>query len=222
MDVLKAIKERRSIRAFLDREVEESVVRKILDTARWAPSGVNSQPWQVAAVSKDIMVQIGDRIIDALDSGQNPNPDYQYYPKTFPQPYKTRRMECGQALYGALGIQREDKKARKDQWYKNYYGFDAPVVLFVFIEDCLEKGSWIDTGMFIQNIMLAARAFDLETCPQAALAEFPDIVRSVLNKPPSLHLVCGIAIGFPDPHHPVNNYRTDRERIEHFTTWHGF
>ena len=220
MDVIETIIGRRSTRAFLDRTVDRDVIRDILQTARWAPSGVNSQPWQVAVVSRTIMKDIGDQITSALDSGQKPDPDYQYYPSTFPQPYQTRRVKCGQALYGTLNIQREDKEKRKEQWYKNYYGFGAPVVFFIFIETCMEKGSWVDTGMFIQNVMLSARGYGLETCPQAALAEFPNIVRSILKLPQSLQLVCGISVGYPDHSDPVNQYRTEREEVDDFTTWH--
>ena len=108
-----------------------------------------------------------------------------------------------------------------EQWIKNYYGFGAPVEFFIFIDEALEKGSWLDTGMFLQNIMLAARAFGLETCPQAAMSEYPDIIREVLGLPKSMQLVCGIAIGYPDTAAPVNNYRTEREEVDSFTRWYG-
>lgn len=221
MDVLEAIKGRTSTRAFLKMEVSENTVRKILDTARWSPSGVNSQPWQVAVTAGETKRIIGDRIIAAFENGQRGNPDYKYYADRFPEPYRSRQVACGVALYGALGIQREDKERRREQWIKNYHGFDAPIELFLFIDEALEKGSWLDTGMFIQSIMLAARAFGLETCPQAALSEYPDIVRDVLDIPNSLHLVCGIAVGYPESGDPVNNYRTDREEVDTFTRWYG-
>jgi nitroreductase len=217
--ITEAIEGRASTRAFLNQPVPPATIRAILDTARWAPSGVNTQPWQVAVTSGPLKAGIGERIIAAREAGQAPNPDYQYYPQEFTQPYKARRVACGKALYGALDIRRGDSERRKSQWMKNYHGFGAPVELFIFLEAHLEKGSWLDTGMFIQNIMLAARDHGLETCPQAALAEFPGIVREELGLPDSLHLVCGIALGHSDPDDPANNYRTEREEVDTFTRW---
>ena len=219
MNITDAIEGRASTRAFLDTPVPRETVHAILDTARWAPSGVNTQPWQVAVVTGELKQKIGDRIIATRTEGRKPDPDYQYYPKEFPNPYKARRVACGKALYGALGIEREDMDRRVDQWNKNYHGFGAPVELFIFLDASLEKGSWLDTGMFIQNIMLAARAHGLETCPQAAMAEFPAIVREELDIPDTLHLVCGIALGYADPADPANNYRTEREDVDSFTRW---
>jgi nitroreductase len=122
-------------------------------------------------------------------------------------------------LYGALGIEHGDKEARIVQWLKNYHGFGAPIELLFFVDAMLEKGSWLDMGMFIQNVMLAARGYGLETCPQAAMSEYPDIVREILKLPDSLSLVCGVAIGYPDREHPVNNYRTERDPVDVFTNW---
>ena len=105
------------------------------------------------------------------------------------------------------------------QWLKNYHGFGAPVELLFLVDAILEKGSWLDMGMFIQNVMLAARAHGLATCPQAAMAEYPDIVRGFLQLPESQSLVCGVAIGHADPDDPINKYRTEREPVESFTKW---
>ena len=221
MDVLEAMRGRASTRAYLDKEVTGETVRKILDAARWAPSGVNSQPWQVAVVGQETKRQIGDKIVAAFKAGEKSKPDYKYYADRFPEPYRSRQVTCGKALYGVLEIERDDKERRMEQWIKNYYGFGAPVEFFIFIDEALEKGSWLDTGMFLQNIMLAARAFGLETCPQAAMSEYPDIIREVLGLPKSMQLVCGIAIGYPDTAAPVNNYRTEREEVDSFTRWYG-
>ncbi len=220
MQVHDAIKNRISTRAYLDRPVASETIKEILEFARWAPSGVNTQPWQVAVATGETKRKIGDEIVAARLDEVKPNPDYQYYAGKLEGPYRERQKACGLALYGALNIQREDTTRRLDQWLKNYHGFGAPVELFIFIDACLAQGSWLDTGMFIQNVMLAARGFGLETCPQAAMAEYPSIVRKHLNLPQSLHLVCGIALGYANPDDPVNNYRTDREEVETFTTWH--
>jgi len=219
MHTLQAIRDRASIRAFLDRDVSKSTVEEILRTARWAPSGTNTQPWQVAVAGREVMARISEKIVAALDRGDERNPDYQYYPHKFVEPYRSRRVTCGKALYEALDIQRDDKEGRKAQWYKNYDGFGAPVVIFVLIDATLEKGSWVDCGMFLQNVMLAAHGLGLGTCPQAALAEFPDIVRKEMGLANDLHLVCGIALGYPDSDAPENQYRTEREEVDAFTTW---
>lgn len=219
MDIVQAIRNRTSTRAFTDRAVSRDVIHQILDTARWSPSGVNTQPWHVAVIAGDTKQKIGDALVEARSSGQIPNPDYKYYPDHFVEPYRSRQKTCGFALYGALGIERGDKQARMVQWLKNYHGFGAPVELLFLIDAVLEKGSWLDMGMFIQNVMLAARAHDLETCPQAAMAEYPDIVRRILHLPESQSLVCGVAVGYAAAGDPVNNFRTEREPVESFTKW---
>ncbi|HRE30524.1 MAG TPA: nitroreductase, partial [Candidatus Berkiella sp.] len=114
---------------------------------------------------------------------------------------------------------KDDIEKRKEQWYRNYAFFDAPIALVFYLDAKLCKGSWMDMGMFLQNVMLAARGFGLETCPQAALAEYPDIIRRHLNINEHYHIVCGMALGFADWSHPINQYRTAREEVGHFTTW---
>jgi nitroreductase len=132
-------------------------------------------------------------------------------------PYKQRRVETGKKLYGALNIAREDKEKQRQQWAANYRGFDAPLVLFFWMDNVLETGSYLDYGMFLQNIMLLATEHGLATCPQGALGEYPDIVRQTLNMPDDKILIGGMAIGYEDTSHPVNQYRTEREPVENFT-----
>jgi nitroreductase len=219
LSVLEAIRGRASTRAFTDQPVSDEIVREILDAARWAPSGVNTQPWQVAVVRGETKQQLGEALARTRLSGQSARPDYRYYAERFPEPYLSRQRACGFALYKALGIQRGDKEKRIQQWLKNYHGFGAPVELLIFIDAIFEQGSWLDMGMFVQNVMLVARAFELETCPQASMAEYPDIVREILGLPESMLLVCGVALGYPDRDVPENNYRTQREEVDVFTTW---
>lgn len=219
MDILKAITERRSTRVYTSQAIEMSTLESILNTARWAPSGVNSQPWQVAVVQGKTKTLLSERILKARAGNQEPNPDYQYYPKVWKEPYNTRRKETGLAMYQALGIELKDKEKRLAAWNRNYQFFGAPVGLLVMIDKEMEQGSWLDLGMFIQNILLAARAYGLETCPQAAMAEFPDIVRDTLSLEQNLAIVCGIAIGYPDTSHPLNQYHLNRAHIEVFSRW---
>jgi nitroreductase len=219
MDVLDAIRNRSSVRCFLNKPVPKEQVTQILEAARFAPSGVNTQPWQVTVVSSRLKKIIGDEIVLARESQLPENPDYAYYPKEWIEPYKSRRKACGLALYSALNIGIDDKESRKVAWYRNYYFFDAPVALIIHIDKKLEIGSWLDTGMFIQNILLAARGLGLETCAQAAMAEYPDIIRRTLSIPSDQKILCGIAIGYADWSAPINQYRTTREPVETFTRW---
>ncbi|MFP3874363.1 MAG: nitroreductase [Thiohalophilus sp.] len=214
-----AIRERHSTRAYLDKPVARETVEAVLELARWAPSGVNTQPWQVCVVQGETRQQLGEAIIQARDNGQSENPDYQYYPREWFSPYRDRRKACGLALYQALDIGREDRDKQKAAWYRNYRFFDAPVGLLFLIDARLEKGSWLDMGMFIQNVMLAAKGFGLDTCPQASLAEYPDLVRRQLDLPPELQVVCGMALGYADPDHPVNRYRLERLAVDEFSRW---
>jgi len=220
MDILQAIYERKSTRAYLDTPVSRQQIHAILDAARWAPSGANIQPWHVEVVTGITKKVIGDQIIAAKERGQEANPDYAYYPENWQEPYRSRRKQCGLALYEALNIQRGDIEKSKTVWCRNYRFFDAPVGLLFFINKALTPGSWLDMGMFIQNVMLVARESGLESCPQAAMAEYPTIIRDKLNVDSNYLLLCGMALGYPDRSHPINSYRLDRIPVDDFTRWH--
>jgi nitroreductase len=200
MDVIKAICDRQSTRAFLDKPVPNALLRDILDAARFAPSGVNTQPWRVAVLGPEHREAISNGILLAKSKDIPQNPDYDYYPTEWFDPYKSRRKACGLALYSAVGIAKEDTVRREEQWYRNYRVFGAPAAMIFYIDARLCKGSWMDMGMFIQNVMLAARHFGLETCPQAALAEYPDIIREALGLSREFAIVCGITRLFPADH----------------------
>jgi len=219
MDILEAIRRRASTRAFLDKPVERATIEAILDAARWAPSGADIQPWQVAVVTGQIKQRLSEALLAARVAGERERPDYQYYPLHWHDPYKARRIACGLALYQALKIGRDDKDARLKAWNNNYHFFGAPAGLLFFVDRTLEKGSWVDMGMFIENVMLAALGFGLATCPQASIAEYPDIARKLLDITDSRLLICGMALGYPDAAAPVNNYRTARGPVAGFTAW---
>jgi nitroreductase len=219
MKVEEAIVGRYSCRAYLDRPVPRAVIEKILDTARWSPSGANIQPWQVAVVQGETKERLSRRLIETFDRGAKPAPDYPYYPREWVEPYKSRRFQCGMALYQALEIERDDKARRLEAWKENYRFFGAPVALFFFLDRVMEQGAWLDIGLFLQSVMLAAREQGLESCPQASVADYPAVVREVLGIEEEKLLLCGLALGYPDTGHPVNNYRTDREPVERFTLW---
>lgn len=219
MDVKQALIERKSTRAFLDKPVEREIIDRILDAARHAPSGANTQPWKVAVVTGNKKQELQQKIEQVHRNGEKPKMDYQYYPVNWEDPYKGRRVACGIQLYKALHIGREDKEARMDQWAANYRAFDAPVMLLFFIDPVMEKGSYLDYGMFIQSIMLTAVEEGLATCPQAALGEYPQIVKQMLGYPEETILICGMAMGYEDLDAKVNSYRTPREEVSTFTRY---
>ncbi len=217
MKVSEALKARKSTRAFLDKEVARETVAAVLEAAGHAPSGVNTQPWQVAVVSGARKKVLQERIEAAFRSGQKAQMEFQYYPLTWKEPYKSRRIECGLQLYSTLGITRQDKERRVEQWAANYRAFDAPVMLFFFMDQGLETGSYMDYGMFMQSVMLAAVEHGLATCPQAALGEYPLIVREELGYPSDKILLGGMALGYEDRDALVNSYRTPRLGVDEFT-----
>lgn len=217
MNVKEALSARKSTRAFLDREVEKEKIFRILESARHAPSGTNAQPWQVAVVTGKKKEELVRSMEESFAKDGSGSMDYQYYPLDWRDPYKKRRVSCGAQLYAALNIQRQDKEARLRQWAANYQAFGAPVILFFFLDPVMKKGSFLDYGMFIQSIMLAAVEEGLATCAQAALAQFPELVKTSLGYDQETVLICGMALGYEDRDAPVNNYRTPREEVEVFT-----
>lgn len=216
MNVDDAIIQRHSTRAFLDKDVAIEQISHILEIASHSPSGANSQPWQVAVIRGQSKKQLQAKLELAFSSGVKPNPDYQYYPKIWNEPYRSRRVKCGLQLYQSLTINKEDIKQRQAQWQANYRAFDAPVMLLFFIDDAMEAGSFLDYGMFMQSLMLAAQEQGLATCPQAALSDYPDIVKQELGYATDVKLIAGMALGYEDSNAAVNAYRTDREQSSHF------
>jgi nitroreductase len=217
MNVIDALNHRKSTRAFLDRAVDRSLVETLLDAARQAPSGANTQPWQVAVLTGESKLALQRQFEAAYASGIAGKMDYEYYPTDWQDPYKTRRVECGKQLYAALNIAREDKQRRRDQWAANYRAFDAPMMLLFFMDAGMQTGSFMDYGMFLQSFMLAAVEQGLATCPQAALGEYPEIAKRQLGYALDSILVCGMAIGYEDISAPVNGYRVPRDPVASFT-----
>lgn len=220
MNVNDALKKRKSTRAFTEEPVEEFLIRKILTAASHAPSGVNSQPWEVAVLSGAKKQSLQEKMETTFRGGQKGKMDYSYYPNEWKSPFKDRRKECGLLMYKTLGISREDRDRQMDQWAANYRSFDAPVVMLFLMDNIMEAGSFMDFGMFLQSIMLSAVSEGLATCPQAALGEYPDIVREELGYSDNMIVMCGMALGYEDESALVNSYRTPREDIDGFTQFH--
>ena len=217
MKVSDALKQRKSVRAYLDQAVEPSKINAILDAARHAPSGVNTQPWQVAVVSGKTKQSLQEKIETTFRSGDKGKADYGYYPSEWKEPFTSRRKECGLLMYKTLGIERTDRERQTDQWAANYRAFDAPVMLLFFMDSAMREGSYMDYGMFLQSILLAAEEQGLATCPQASIANYPEIIKSELGYGDDTVLLCGIALGYEDKDALVNSYRTSREEVDSFT-----
>jgi nitroreductase len=216
-----AITSRRSIRAFLPTPVPRATIEAILAVASRAPSGTNTQPWRVhvltgaakAALSADIRAAHDDPVQAAQHTEE-----YAYYPREWRSPYIERRRKVGWDLYGLLGIARTDKARMHAQHGRNYDFFGAPVGLMFSIERVMQQGSWLDYGMFLQNLMVAARARGLDTCPQAAFTPFHRIIARHLGLDEAREmLVCGMSLGWADPAAIENTLVTEREPLAGFT-----
>jgi nitroreductase len=219
MTVEEAITGRRCIRAFLPEPVPRELVERILSIAGRAPSGSNVQPWKVRVLMGAPLDEIRRDLAGRYDRGQVSEREYNYYPVKWREPYLARRRACGWGLYGTLGIGRQDKDRMHAQHRRNFLFFDAPVGLIFSIDRDLEQGSWLDYGMFLQNVMVAARQFGLGTCPQAAFLVFHDVLQRRLGIPPGETIVCGMALGHPDPDDKVNTFTPDRMRTGDFVTF---
>jgi len=221
MNVNDALKKRKSTRAFTTDTVNEVVLRKILTAASHSPSGVNTQPWQVDVLSGKKKQALQQEMETAFRNGEKGKMDYAYYPDEWQSPFKDRRKECGLLMYKTLGITREDKQRQLDQWAANFRAFDAPTMMIFTMNKIMQTGSFMDFGMFLQSIMLSATSEGLATCPQAALAEYPNIVRNMLGYDDDTIVICGMAIGYEDSSDVINSYRTPRESIDTFTHFHN-
>ena len=215
-----ALTTRRSVRAFLDRPVPRDDIREILRLASYAPSGSNFQPWRVYVVTGDTRAALTAAMYEAY-RGNEPGHEreYRFYMDPIAEPYLSRRRACGWGLYGALGIARHEKERLAAQRARNYLFFDAPVGLIFTLDRRMERGSYVDYGMFLQSIALAARSRGLHTCAQAAIAEFPDIVRRHLGIGDEPMVLCGMAMGYADPDAVVNQFRPKREPVDAFATF---
>jgi len=214
-----AITSRRSIRAFLPTPVPRSTIEAILQVASRAPSGTNTQPWKVVVLTGDSKTALSARVRAAFDDPEERakhSEEYAYYPTQWQSPYVDRRRKVGWDLYSLLGIGKADKQRMHEQHRRNYDFFDAPVGLIFTIDRVMQQGSWLDYGMFLQSVMVAARARGLDTCPQAAFTQFHKLIAEHLQLPDSEMVVCGMSLGFADPSKVENTLVTERESVANF------
>lgn len=218
--VERAIRSRRAIRAFLPDPVDPALLRRLIALAACAPSGTNMQPWRLRVIGPEARSRLEAALLAALEAGERPGlEEYRYYPERLREPYLSRRRKVGWDLYGLLGVTRGDTEGMKRQTAANLRFFDAPVALMLTIDRDLEIGSWLDLGMFVQTLLIAAQAHGLDSCPQAIFAQFHAIVRRELVIPEGEVVICGIALGKADPDAPANRLVPEREPVDAFTTW---
>lgn len=222
MNVSEAIKSRVTIRQFLDKPVPLETIREILEIAKRAPSGGNLQPWNVHVITGEPLKALIRDVEAKLMKGETETPEYNIYPPELVDPYRTRRRVVGEALYELIGVPRSDKPGKLRQLARNFRFFDAPVGLFFVLHRQMEIGQYADVGMFMQNIMLLARGYGLDTCAQEAWARWPDTLRRHLALKDHEKLFCGMALGYRDPDAVINHLVTEREAFENFVTLHGF
>ncbi len=226
MSVAEAINSRMSTRAFTSQPVPRELITDMLQLASRAPSGTNTQPWKVYVLQGASRDRLVDQVCAAHDAlradpalAAEYREEYDYYPEKWVSPYIDRRRENGWGLYGLLGIGKGDKDKMHAQHQRNFRFFDAPVGLMFTVDRVMGRGSLLDYGMFLQNLMLAARFHGLHTCPQAAWNGFAKIILPHIGAGSEEMLVCGMALGYADPAAPVNTFHTPREPVTAFTRW---
>ena len=220
------ITSRMSARAFTQQAVAKELIEQILYVASRAPSGTNTQPWKAYVLQGNSRDQLVEKVCSAHDAiRQDPSlakqyqEEYDYYPTQWVSPYIDRRRENGWGLYGLLGIGKADKDKMHEQHQKNYKFFDAPVGLMFTIDKVMGRGSLLDYGMFLENLMISARGHGLHTCPQAAWNGFAKIILPHIGASENEMMVCGVALGYADESDVVNTFNTPRVAVAEFTKW---
>lgn len=220
MEVLAALRGRRSVRAFRPDPVDRAIVEEILAVASRAPSGSNIQPWKVWVVAGEARDRLSTRLLAAHEADEPGEEEYEYYPRTWEEPFVARRRALGKGLYGLLGLNRADAEGMKRQWGRNYAFFGAPVGMFITIDRRMETGGWYDLGTFLMGILIAARGFGLEACPQQSFTKYHRLIRKELGIPEGEVIASGLALGFEDHAAPENRLVTEREPVSGFATFH--
>lgn len=216
--VTDAVQSRRSLRAFTSQPVDETVVQEVFTIAARAPSGTNMQPWQVHLLFADSLQKLQRSVLEAYDNDEPFDAQEPYYPDKFFEPYLTRRRKVGWDLYTLLGIEKGDKDKMKAQHRRNFEFFSAPVGAIFTIHRDLNTGSWLDYGMYLQNVMLLLREAGLHSCPQAAFCGYHKAIRAVLPLAESEVVVCGMSIGYADFNAIENTLQTERAEFSEFVS----
>jgi len=219
VNVTEAVTSRRSVREFLDKPVELETIRRVLDTARWAASGCNFQPWEAAVVSGDSLKELQAKIIE---NGPQ-KPEYDWTAPEQEPAYKSRLHAVGAGMFGAMGIARDDGEARMKAMGRNTTSFDAPVVMFTYFPRFMKEPQWSDTGMWLQTVALLLREEGLDSCYQEAMAMYATTIRDHLGLDHERYMLfCGMAIGYRDPDAPLNNFERERVPLDEHVKFLGF
>jgi nitroreductase len=217
MEIVEAIRTRKSIRGYKPDLVPPEILRRILETAARSPSAMNTQPWEVIAVTGETLDNIRQANVEMLDSASH------FWRRRYEGVYRQRQVDLGVQIFGLMGIAREDKEKRARWLERGFRFFDAPAAIIVSIDSSIEEPlALLDIGAFCQSICLAALEYGLGTCIEDQGIAFPDVLRRFLGIAQSKHIVIGIAIGYPDWDFPANKLESEREPIEKFATWCGF
>ena len=219
MNLKDIIKSRYSVRSFTKKNVDIEIIKEILQISKCAPSGGNIQPWKVYVVTGNAKEKLIERTLSNYDNGVQEKIEYEIYPNPLDEEYRKRRSECAKDMYAALSIEQDDIESRLTQIRENFKFFGAPVGMIITIDKAFAVNGWGHVGMFIQNICLSAIDNDMGTCLQESWSIYPETVKDVLNIPDNEVVWCGIALGYPNLEHPINNYRTSRESIDKFVTF---
>lgn len=225
MEVIEAIRTRKSIRGFKPAPVPKEILREILEIASCAPSGTNTQPWEFAVLTGDVLKNVRRGNVEKLNSGTVPNPEHSVigWPFDSDNVYRRRQVELAKQLFGLMEIPREDKEKRKRWMERGFRFFDAPAAIILLTDRLLsEAGPLLDMGAVMQNICLAALKYGLGTCIEDQGGMYPDVLRKFVDIPESKRIIICIAIGYPDWDFPANKVKTPREPVENTTTWWGF
>lgn len=222
-NVLEAIQNRSSKRKFLPKAIDKEIQYAILKAAQMTPSGANMQPWITYAISnKNVLKEIGDAIIETMNSGVQNDQFIQYYPLNWKNPYKKRRIETGVGLYSLMEVDRKDTVTRTQMWHDNFRWFGAQTVFFVFTDKANidgAQGALIDCGAYMQTVMLAAQEYEIDSCPQGSTTEFGKVVAKVLDVPENLALLYSVVLGYADDEAKINTYQPLRVALEENVTF---
>lgn len=223
MKVSEALRSRITCRAFLPDAPDESTIRRIIDNARFSPSGGNLQPWQLYVLGGDALARLKADVAKAQETAPMGYPtEFPIYPDPLAEPWNSRRRKCGEDMYATIGVTREDRAGRRAQFARNFEFFGAPVGMFLYLDRSMGQAQWADAGMFLQSLMLAAREEGLHSCPQEAWAMWADLVSRHTGAPEEQMLFCGLGLGRMDEAAPINSLRTDRAGIDEIAEFRGF
>lgn len=217
MKVSEAVEARMSVRAFTDKNVPVETVKRIMEKANRAPSGGNVQPWRVVVLSEDKLADFKALMETRLAGKPHPDgeaPEYPVYPPKMKEPYRTVRFQNGEQMYELLGISRDEKPKRLEWFSNNFRFFGAPAAIFCFVDRTMGAAQWSDLGMYLQTAMLLFQEEGIDTCAQECWSMYPKTVHEFCEMDEDLMLFCGMAIGYRDTSHPVNDLHTPRMPID--------